>query len=145
MLAMKFNECLILDDTSSMVIMVDEESKLQTVLATYDKSCSSPELLARVSIETASSLDVCTDGRPNVVQQEEEGRARLELLFVPINDLSECSRENENKLNIVAISVGVAIGVLALIAIIVVLAVPKLRHKVFPYAGRSGNLKRATY
>jgi len=129
--ALHVGNCLVLDDESQMVIVVDNEiSDNDNILATFNPACSS-QLTSRVQIQT--SLDECQDGKPIVEQRQdtEYGRGQLQLVFVPV----ECGSKS-SELNVVAISVAVPIAALAVAAIVVVMLVPKLRQKVFPFANR---------
>ena len=86
-------KCLVLEDESEIVVEINGNEENEhyahdgTLLATYDSECSTSELVSRVRITTPSSFDECRDGRPAIkqVDDEENGRSRLELLIVPIN------------------------------------------------------------
>ena len=93
----------------------------------------------RVQIETSSSFDLRRDGRPTIehVNDEANGRSRLELLFVPMSDSSERGCDNgECEVNVLAIAVAVPIAVLVTVVIVVVMIVPRVREKVFPFVRR---------
>jgi len=117
--------CLVLEEGSEMVVSVEGgvDNGDGYVVTTFDGMCSSTELAKRVRIEQTSSCDECRDGRPQLQQEEDEsGRARLELLFVPV-DSSECNDGSD--VTMLAIAIAVPIGVLMIVVIIVVMAVPK--------------------
>ena len=127
--ALYVGRCLVLEEGSEIVVMVDTEVTNTYVLTTYDASCSSLHLHENIKIEYASSFDVCRYGTPFLQMQSEEGDgdiARLELVFVPTT--SECSSE----LKVLVTSIAVSIAAVMLAVIVVVFAVPKLRSKVVP-------------
>ena len=131
-------KCLVLEKGSEIVVVV--ESGMNSggnVLLTFDESCSSTELVERVSFEKTTSFDECRDGSPRVQQEtkDENGRAQLTLLFDPISESPECN--GGTNINIVAIAIAVPIAVVVIVVVIVVMAVPKLRMKVFPFANRA--------
>ena len=138
-------KCLVLEEGSEMIVVVEgdlsdinsSDGDKSVLLATYDGNCSS-ELTKRVKIERTSSFDECRDGQPKVQQMNDEsGRTRLELVFVFMNDSSECIGSS-SEINIVAIAIAVPIAVLVIVVIVVIMTVPTLRNKVFPYAKRRG-------
>jgi len=123
-------DCLVMDPNSQLVVVVTDESLLEgdTTIATFDPECSSEQLTDRVYIEEESPRDECRDGTLVVVQkQDTQGRARLELLSVPV-DKSKC--DNDSELNILAISIAVPIAVATVVVIILVFAIPSLRNKI---------------
>jgi len=73
----------------------------------------------RVRIEITASLDACLDGKPKVQQVEDgNGRAHLELLFVPVSDSPECNADSNN----IPIPVVVAVPIIALAIAVIVIA-----------------------
>lgn len=61
-------KCLVLDEGSGIVAVVEGRENEGSVLATYDASCSSQQLAEQVIIERTSSFDECQDGKPNILQ-----------------------------------------------------------------------------
>jgi len=140
------DKCLVLDEGSEIIVVVGNDMTDDVtsgndggddggsvLLATYDGRCSS-ELTNHVRIERTSSFDECRDGQPKVQQMKDEsGKTRLELVFVPISESSECIG---SEVNILVIAVVVPVVVLVIVVIVVVMTVPTLRAKVFPFAKR---------
>lgn len=125
--ALHVGRCLVLDEHSDIVVVVEGTATNNTAIVTYDAPCSTLNITNKVKIET-SSLDECEVGRPYVTLQEGNGRARLELVLAPVDNTGECAE----KLNVLAISIAVPIVVLVLIAVVIIFAVPKVRAKVVP-------------
>ena len=129
--------CLVLDDESTILVVAssdnDDDLTMTTngsVVLSYDRSCSSPNLMNRVNIDS-TMVDECRDGQPTIEEwTDANGRTQLTLLYVPS---SECE---SGGMNIVAIAVAVPISVLVVVVIVVVMSVPKIREKVFPFARR---------
>jgi len=132
-------QCLLLEEDSEILVLVEsgdsDTPDERKVLATYNSSCSSPNLLERMKVKPSPSLDECRGGRPTVQQQQKDGRTQLELMFVPL-DSSECG----SGVNVLAIAIAVPIAVVVLVVVIVVMTVPKLRNKVFPLQGEKNKL-----
>lgn len=131
--------CMALDAEAKLVVEVNDEvvTSSRTVIATYDASCTSSDK-SRVSIE--SWVDECQHGRPVVDETREGRRAKLELLFVPISDSSECGGESDsesssgNEVNmLIIVTVVPAVVVILIVMIVVVATVPKIRRKLLPY------------
>ena len=130
--------CLILEDESMITVVVsDGEKKMSngSVVLSYDSSCSSPNLINRVKIES-NSLDECRDGEPVLIEQleggEQSGRIQLVLVYLPV-DSDEC----KSKMNVVAVAVAVPIALLFIFIVVVILVVPFARKKVLQPAFRS--------
>ena len=79
--------CLLLDEGTRIVVIVDNASTNGTTVVTYSASCSSPNISDQVIIEP-HPYEECQTGRPIVVQLDDNGIARLALFYVP------CSGDN---------------------------------------------------
>lgn len=144
--------CLVLDDESTILVVAssdnDDDLTMTTngsVVLSYDRSCSSPNLLNRMNIES-TLVDECRDGKPTLREQLESGeggRTNLALVFLPV-DSDECrSGASGSELNVVAIAVAVAVPVgVVLIVLVVILVVPSVRKKVLPGASLWSCFKR---
>jgi len=134
-------KCLVIEEGSEMVIVVEGGMNTnEHVVATYNRDCSSSEIVERVRIEQTPSYDECRDDKPIVEEKnEEDGRARLELLFVS-SDSSECNRTS--KINILAIAIAIPAAVLVVVVIVIAMTVPKLRAKILPTKHYSSLVKK---
>ena len=86
--------CLLLDDESTILVVAssdnDDDLTMTTngsVVLSYDRSCSSPNLMNRVNIDS-TMVDECRDGTPTLREQVdsgEGGRTNLALVFLPVD------------------------------------------------------------
>lgn len=128
-------KCLTLSDGATVQVLVTDTSTNGSVLATYDSTCSNVPI-----VQISSTLNECQSGRASVVATDDSSsRTRLELLFLPPS--ADCNSSNTGNPGLSTQTLGIIIGCvcggLVLIVLGVVLLVPRIRHKVFPYSKRT--------
>ena len=134
--SLKTSNCIILEDGSNIIVVVDNVTTAVngTVLVSYSTEC--PQIIHKVDMY--ASVDECKYGTPKLTPTEDNGIARLELLFLPTNDPcgdGENQQSETSNSNVIAIAIGVtsAVVVVAIAFILVALFVPAVRKKIFPF------------